>query len=195
MVKNIIARAKDDKGAVLVITLCLMIIVALIGFAGITMTTVDLKSSGKDRLDKSAFYAADAGVEIVPEVVDYYVENLPEGSGYPDNLDAAFQPIMQDQYFLNEVMGYGTNNDGTSDSTNSSPDVELAVAGRDVEMDIDRFHTQHSVGHAAESLLGYEGVGSGLGGGAISIYYRSTSKGNDVRSTNSSIEVVYRYVY
>ncbi len=180
---------------VLVIALSLMIIVALIGLAAILTASVDIKSSRFDRLEKSAFYAADAGVEIVPTVIDYYVENMPDSSGYPDNLSSELQPIMKDQYFLNEVMGYATNNDSSYDSTGYSPDVELALQGRDIDLDIDRFHTQHADGSSAESLLGYEGVGQGPGGGAIAVYYRSSAAGYEIDNTTKGVEVVYRCVY
>jgi hypothetical protein len=195
MKKNILLSLRAERGMVLVITLFLMVVVGLIGLAAILTTTTDLKSSRQDRLEKSSFYAADGGVEVVPEVVDYYVENMPDGDGYPDNLPSELQPLMKDQYFTNEVMGYASHNDASSDGTDASPDVEFAVEGREVDVDVDRFHTQHSDGSAAETLLGYEGIGTGLGGGAISIYYRSASKGTDVDNTTNSIEIVYRYVY
>jgi hypothetical protein len=195
MKKNILLSLQAERGMVLVITLFLMVVVGLIGLAAILTTTTDLQSSRQDRLEKSSFYAADGGVEVVPEVVDYYVENMPEGSGYPYNLPSELQPLIKDQYLTNEVMGYASNNDGSSDGTDASPDVEFAVEGRDIDVDIDRFHTQHADGSAAETLLGYEGIGTGLGGGAIAVYYRSASKGTDVDNTTNSIEIVYRYVY
>jgi hypothetical protein len=195
MKARIVEAIRNERGAVLIVSLFLMVVIALIGLAAILTTSADIKSSRLDRLDKSAFYAADAGVEVVPNVVDYYVDNMPDSTNYPSNLSTELQPLMKDQYFLNEIMGYSNNNDKDTDSTDASPDVEMTLQGRDVDLDIDRFHTQHSDGAAAESLLGYEGVGSGLGGGAISIYYRSDAKGHEIEDTTKSVEVVYRYVY
>ena len=195
MKTDILLSLRAERGMVLVITLFLMVVVGLIGLAAILTTSTDLQSSRRDRLEKSSFYAADGGVEVVPEVVNYYVENMPESDGYPDNLPSEFQPLIKDQYLTNEVMGYASNNDGSYDGTDTNPDVEFAVVGRDVDVDIDRFHTQHSDGSAAETLLGYEGIGTGLGGGAIAVYYRSASKGTDVDNTTNSVEIVYRYVY
>jgi len=50
-------------------------------------------------------------------------------------------------------------NDATTDSPVNNPDVQIAVEGRPVSIDIDRFFTQHVGGGSAESLVGYEGAG------------------------------------
>ena len=54
---------KDDKGAALVISLFIMLLLALIGAAALMTSSTESKISGNVMTSKKAFYAADAGVE------------------------------------------------------------------------------------------------------------------------------------
>ncbi|RLA95341.1 MAG: hypothetical protein DRG25_00500 [Deltaproteobacteria bacterium] len=194
MKNTFLAEMKQEKGAVLITTLLIMIIMSLLGAAAIMTSSVDIKSSRQDRLKKSAFYAADAGVEIVPSIIDYYIKTLPDPAGFSDNLRSDLQEIVQDQYFLNEIMGYEENNDGSTDNPDNNPDLQITVDERQVKIDVDRIYTEHAGGGSAEALAGYEGTGtSGFGG--IAIYYRATSKGKAASNTTSNVEIVYRYIY
>jgi hypothetical protein len=194
MMKNALAKITEQDGAVLITSLLILVIMSLIGVAALLISSVDIKSSRLDRLEKSAFYAADAGVEIVPDLINYYVQFTPDGAGFPGNLRSDLQGVVRDRYFLNEIMGYESNNDGLSDSPDNNPDVQLTVQGRQIDLDIDRFFTEHAGGGSAESLASYEGAGTG-GVGGLAMYYRATSRATTADDTTSNVEIIYRYIF
>jgi hypothetical protein len=192
--KNALAKINDQDGAVLVTSLLIMVIMSLIGVAALLISSVDIKSSRLDRLEKAAFYAADAGVEVVPEIINYYVMSTPDAAGFPGNLRSDLQGVVRDRYFLNEIMGYETNNDGLADSPGNNPDAQITVQGRQINIDIDRFYTEHAGGGSAESLASYDGAGtSGIGG--MAMYYRATSRATAADDTTSNVEIIYRYIF
>lgn len=196
-------QLKNRKGAALVTALLIMIVLSLMGAAAIFLSSLDIESSRQDRIKKSAFYSADAGVELAPSIIDYFIQTTPDPGGFPGNLRGDLQGIVDDPNFLSEIMGYTTDNDGATDSPQSNPDIHMALAGREIDMDIDRFRTEHAGGGSAESLAGYEGIGAGGSTGGTAVYYRARSRGRDpvnvrpgeVRNTVSEVEIVYRYIY
>jgi hypothetical protein len=190
------AKLKEEQGMVLVVALFIMVVMALIGAAAMMVSSVDMGSSREDRLRRAAFFSAEGGIEMVPSILDYFIRNTPDPAGFPGNLRSDLQGMVQDGDFLNEIMGYDTNNDGSTDNPNNNPDVQMTtVDGRQVTLDIDRFFTEHAGGGSAESLVGYEGVGTSGGTGGTAVYYRATSRAADANNTVSNVEIVYRYIY
>ena len=53
----------DQKGIVLVIALVMLLVLTLIGFAAVNLTSYESRISGNERVYNSAFYAGDGGVE------------------------------------------------------------------------------------------------------------------------------------
>jgi Tfp pilus assembly protein PilX len=194
MLKSSLSILKEEEGAVLIIALLIMVILALIGAAAIMNSSIEIKIAGNERLGKLAFYAADAGVEIAPRIIDYFIEDSPDPAGFPGNLREDLQDLIKDRNFLNEIMGYTTNNDGSTDNPDNNPDIQTIVEGKEINMDIDRIYTEYAVGGSAESLGGYEGIGSEGTGGGIAIYYRANSVGKAANNTRSNVEIIYRYV-
>jgi len=56
---------KNQYGAALVIALIMMVLLTLIGLAGIFSSTFEIKLSGNKRCSTDAFYAADSGIQVV----------------------------------------------------------------------------------------------------------------------------------
>ena len=54
---------KDNKGAALIISLFIMLLLALIGAAALMSSSTETKISGNVMTSKKAFYAAEAGLE------------------------------------------------------------------------------------------------------------------------------------
>ncbi len=190
------SKLQEEKGMVLVVALFIMVVMALIGAAAMMISSVDMKSSREDRLRRAVFFSAEGGIEMVPSILDYFIRNTPDPAGFPGNLRSDLQGVIQDGNFLSEIMGYDTNNDGSTDNPNNNPDAQMTtVDGRQVTLDIDRFFTEHAGGGSAESLVGYEGVGTSGGTGGTAVYYRATSRAADANNTVSNVEIVYRYIY
>jgi len=190
------SKLRDEKGMILAVALFIMVVMTLIGAAAVMLSSVDMRSSRDDRLRRATFFSAEGGVEMVPSILDYFIRNTPDPAGFPGNLRSDLQGMVQDGDFLNEIMGYDTNNDGATDSPNNNPDVEMTtIDGRQVTIDIDRFFTEHAGGGSAESLVGYEGIGTSGGTGGTAVYYRATSRAADADGAVSNVEIVYRFIY
>jgi len=63
MNKGYTSILKDNKGAALIISLFIMLLLALIGAAALMTSSTETKISGNVMTSKKAFYAAEAGVE------------------------------------------------------------------------------------------------------------------------------------
>jgi hypothetical protein len=53
----------DEKGFALVIALVMLLVLTLIGFAAVNLTSYESRISGNERVYNNAFYAGDGGVE------------------------------------------------------------------------------------------------------------------------------------
>ena len=53
----------DQKGVVLVIALVMILVLTLIGFAAVNLTSYESRISGNERVYANAFYASDGGIE------------------------------------------------------------------------------------------------------------------------------------
>lgn len=56
---------KEECGFALVITLLIMLVASVIGFAAMTTTDIEVRISGNNHWGNQAFYAADGAVEMV----------------------------------------------------------------------------------------------------------------------------------
>jgi hypothetical protein len=63
---------KGEKGTALVITLMTLAILIIIGLAALMTSSLDLRITGNEQIQKKAFYAADAGVNYVQYKFDFY---------------------------------------------------------------------------------------------------------------------------
>ena len=62
----------DQSGTVLVIALLIMIVLTLIGLAAFSTGTLELMLSGNKRGSTDAFYAADAGIQVVTANIENF---------------------------------------------------------------------------------------------------------------------------
>lgn len=60
-----------QRGATLPFTLMILMILVLIGFAALMTSSLDLKISGNEQLQKQAFYRAEAGLNFAQVSVSY----------------------------------------------------------------------------------------------------------------------------
>jgi len=178
----------SERGAALVVVLMLLVILSLMGAAAIMTTGNETRIAHNSRQLDQSFYAADAGVETAPSIIGYFLREQPAAGTSVTVGDAQ----VGDTNFINEVMGFASNNDGSTDSPRSTPDVTITLQGNPVTMDIDRVNAEFAAGSSAE-MGGYESAGAGGAGGGMSLYYRATSQGQS-GTVSSNVEVLYRYV-
>jgi Tfp pilus assembly protein PilX len=183
MMKSL-STLKNKTGAALVTALLLMAVLSLIGAAAVLTSSIEVKISGNDKFAKDAFYVADAGVEMAPEIIsEIFLEHAVPG---------AFDAIIKDANFLAEIMDF-SGNDGATDSPTNNPDIQTDIVSRQVNVDIDRLFAMNLVG-GHMGFGGYEGVGAGGAAGGTAVFYRNDSQGNAPSNACSSVETVYRKV-
>lgn len=73
---------KGEKGTALVITLMTLAILIIIGLAALMTSSLDLKITGNEQIQKKAFYAADAGVNYVQNKPDLFYSRVGQTAQY-----------------------------------------------------------------------------------------------------------------
>jgi type II secretory pathway component PulK len=113
----------NERGAVLITALLVLVLLTIIGIAATTTTTTDLQIAGNQKIHSMAFYAAEAGIEVGRELLN---DLKKADSGNWDNLLAEQQLVGQaDQTeTLHEVIA-NAGGDRTVGSPRFSFDLEV----------------------------------------------------------------------
>jgi len=155
----------NERGAILITTLLLIVIITLIGIIAINTATVDIQISGQTKRSSMAFGGAEAGVDLAIPVIentlaDGALPSMPSGFTYGSDLVAEIQtdPTISDPAF-------------DTDITISN------INGVRVDVDIDRLYKYIIPGGALEFASGYEGIGAGAAGGGVGVLYRIDAQG------------------
>lgn len=175
----------NEKGAILITMLLLMVIVTLLGVIAINTSTIDIQITGHSKRGALALQGAEAGIDLGIPIIESTLAmgqlstssatvstaiTFPSGSGTTANLDAA------DAVTLGTEITGGTNYH--TDSPSSGTDLSITnLNGVGVNVDIDRFYSYALPGGSLEFAAGYEGVGAGAGGGGVGILYGIDSQG------------------
>jgi Tfp pilus assembly protein PilX len=180
-------KKKDERGVVLVFALVLMLVLAIIG-ASMTMTSqVDLTISGNTKVIRQAFYVADAGIDMSPEVLAEITANV----AVPTNTPLITYDTAN---LVGKVMGY---TDFTPTNDADTPDLSMTQGlGGSVGVEIQRKETTYLSGGGVEFSAGTAGAGTGAAA-STAIYYSFDSTGqagNAAAPTGSEIIARYRLV-
>jgi hypothetical protein len=178
-----------QRGAILLVTMMILLVLTVMGIAAISTTTSELQISGNAKIQNMVFYGADGGGRTYGPIL--------KAALYEDTVDPAKDPIfgpVADPNLLNELMGLSMTppNDGISDSPTNHPDIGLAAGNVTVGVDIDRIDEHQLAGGASEFAGGYEGIGASASSGGIGIYYAMDSSGQ-IFPSKSQISHVYIY--
>ena len=167
--KRYIVSDERQRGAVLLVTMMILLILTVMGIAAISTTTTEIRIAGNAKLQNTVFYGADGGGRIAIPILKSSLDNRVVPAG----------PVL-DSNLINEIEGI-TPNDGATDDPVNSPDIQMVVGGVTVGVDIDRLesHGAFSAGGAIEFASGYEGIGVGMsgGGGGIGFHFGINSIG------------------
>ncbi|MBI5327110.1 MAG: hypothetical protein HZB80_02290 [Deltaproteobacteria bacterium] len=176
----------NERGAILITMLLLMVIVTLIGVIAINTTTVDMQITGNLKRVSTAFEGAEAGIDLAIPIIENSLAsgqlttsntaistafNFTSGSGTTASLDTTNSPSLGD-----EITGSSSYNTDTPNS--SPPDLSITnLNGVAVNVDIDRLYSYALPGGSLEFAAGYEGVGVGAAGGGAGVLYSIDSQG------------------
>jgi hypothetical protein len=177
----------DQKGAVLLVTMMILLILTVFGVAAISTTTSEIRIAANAKTQIGGFFGADGGgrtyVPILLSAIDNRTIPLaPLGS-----------PVM-DSHLMDELLGMtvAPPDDGISDTPTNHPDLSLTAGSVTVGVDIDRINAQLLSGGASEFASGYEGIGASSSSGGIGIYYKMDSVGQIGLSQS---QVSHTYIY
>jgi len=170
-----------EKGAVLLVTMMILLILTLLGVAAISTTTSEIRIAGNAKFQNMVFYGADGGGRAYVPILNAAIQSRTLATGAP----------VMDANLLNEIMGMFPN-DGATDDAVSAPDLSFAAGNVSVGVDIDRIKERFLSGGATEFAGGYEGIGASSVSGGIGIYYKMDSVGQFGRSES---EVSHVYIH
>jgi hypothetical protein len=183
-------RRKNEEGAIMVIAVFITIALVVVGSLATMLTNVELDIARNDRFGKEAFFVTDAGIPISSRVIQDACRNEGvEPSDYPG--------ITMDAKLLNEIRNYyagnASENDKHTDSPTDFPDMNTAVEGRDLNVDIDWRVKKVGAGGSLLFAMGYEGIGADRSHGGVKFYYDIHSLGSAPGNVRARIGAVYLY--
>lgn len=158
----------EEKGAVLITMLMLLVIITMVGIMAINISTVEIQVAANDKRANIAFEGAEAGIGLAVPVIEgtlQYVLLTPgsiTGATYSGDAET-------------EIL----NNQSATELAAFNADITVANIGQavKVEIDIDRMYPVALPGGALEFAAGYEGVGAGAAGGGTAVLFKVTSRG------------------
>lgn len=184
----------NERGSLLVIALIILMLLTVIGVAITTTASLEMQIAANDRLHKTAFYAADGGIDIGAELLE---QNLGCSGGFSE--DAALgggQRNVGSVRVTDLTLWTNTETDATVPSdtnrqfyfpenySGTQPHTNLTVGG----------NTKYSSGNAIQMAAGYEGKGKGAGAGGSYIIYDMYSQHLGTAGSQSIIHVQWRHV-
>lgn len=197
-----LGRLTGQQGVALLTGMLLLMIMAVIGIASVTLTGLENRLAGFVRSGEAASVAAEACLQTGVRVIEAAIRS---GEVPADLKDTATPPgpvpNANATQLYNEIAGaagYETYGDGlpaTPPATYPNlavPSLNQTLNNFTVQGDIDRLQSKQSAGGSLLMLMGYEGLGSGAAAGGVEILYRiSCLATHSATNTRSQITAVY----
>lgn len=185
--KRIMMSEDREKGAILMVTMMILLVLTVFGIAAISTTTSEMRIAGNARMQSMFFYGADGGTRTYVPILGSIMQNhvLPA---------APLGSPVQDSNLGNELLGTAVvapPDDGATDSPTNRPDLSMTAGDVTVGIDIDRIDSHQLSGGAGESHSGYEGTGASLVSGGVGIYFQVDSVGGILGGSQSQVSNVY----
>lgn len=190
----------NERGAVLVIALLMLVVLTMIGISASTTSTFELEFSGNDKLSKMAFYQADGGTEAGSELIEQNIEErdwtatalTARGNIGIICIEDGMGNCINRDHYLNLDLGATIPSDTNRHAVipaghvanDPSPHTNMLMGGNSVL----------SNGSAMLLASGYEGMGKGAGGGGVWIMYDVRAQHEGVRNSSSRVNLQWRHV-
>ena len=197
--KNLLRdKKKREQGAVLISGLLILAVLSLVGIASLNTTTVEIEATGNVKMNKTAFYAANGGIEVTPRLIRdtlHAYGNLPDTViGVPPEEVTVLEfdkDATDPDRFFNELSGIVPDR---GDSTTNNPDIQMVMGDCTVAVDICRV-TGGGIGATGGLQPGivFGRGGGGNGGSAIFIQYNFNALGTAPDRSSAVVGAEYRY--
>ncbi len=174
----------DQRGAVLLVTLMVLLILTTLGIAVISTTTTEIMITGNAKLQKMAFYGGDGGGRSVEPILE---ESLNERA-VPAIHASPSGPVVDPAGLMDELLGIID----SSDDPMLDPDLISTLGDVVVRVDVDRIARRFQGGSSIEFGSGYEGIGKSSASGGTAIMYQIDASGEFGRS-QGQVGNVYIY--
>lgn len=176
---------ENQDGVALLTVLMIMVIMAVIGLAAITVTGLENRMAGFGRTGEAATTAAEACIGTAVNIIQQTIDQGSLPAAYSPNPVPTANATLLNQ----EIMGQSDNN---PDTAMDFPNTDVMVNGFRVRGDIDRLYVTPKSGGAIQFASGYEGTAAGAAGGGVDILYRiDCIATNTATNTTSQITAVY----
>jgi hypothetical protein len=180
-------KACKQRGAVVVTSLILMLVLLVIGTLTIMLTVTERFISRNHKMAKDAFYVADGGHPLAVKVIEDMVLSR-EGDYKNFTLEGNLKNELMDYHRDSSIL-----NDRLLDSPRHSPDIRGTLGSRPLHIDIDRLKTTLLYGGSAEFAAGAEGIGLG-GRASKKVIFEISSEGYVQPGATASIVTTYRKI-
>ncbi len=186
---------KED-GFVLVTTLIFLVILSLLGLAGIMTSTVEIKIAGNDRLHKETFYQADGGTETGLVLAYENALCLNSGGfnegGTPGEAEIGFIRVSN--------LSYSEPGQGTTVTPSDGPPAVRDAVYYSAMGDDSRPHTNFTINGVSEytpgsglhMVSGYRYLGRGAAAGGSHVRYTINAQRVGELSSQSTVTLEWR---
>ena len=190
----------NEKGFVMVVALMILVILSLIGIAGLDTSMFEEQIAGNDWSAKRTFYKSDGGTELGSELLEYNFSCGPITSTKITKkikIDPAHANIFHNESAPTASYPSDTERDICWPSANAdSPNLE------DCDPKNKQEHTNLSIfgdvtyneGSAIQMAAGYEGKGKGAAGGGAAYIHEIHSQNLGTRGNEAVVRVEWRHV-
>ena len=178
----------NEKGAVLVVALIIMGLLAVIGTAIMMTTSIELRIARNERTAKTAFYRAENGRVIAAMASEAAAWGIDYNDG--DVFEGNADITIADGDFIMEAIDDQAN---PTDGVGADPhDWDLQMTGSlSANVDVDRISTSLLPGASAEFASGYEGAGVSAG---VMTRLLMESIGSEPSGASARVEVEYMLI-
>ena len=179
----------NEKGAVLVVALIIMGLLAIIGTAIMMTTSIELRIARNERVSKTAFYRAENGRIMGALASEAAAWGIDYNDGDEFEVTGSGVFIM-DGDFIMEAFDLDNSIDQVTDA--DEVDVRVLEGGlQSADVDVDKLSTALLPGSSAEFAAGYEGAGAAAG---VMTRLRMDSIGTEPTGASSRIYVEYMLI-
>ncbi|MFT5728335.1 MAG: hypothetical protein ACI8PB_002488 [Desulforhopalus sp.] len=189
--------SNNEDGFVLVVALMVMVILSLIGIAGLNTSTFEQQIAGNDWNAKRSFYKADGGISTGSELLEQNFNCATgfTGTGFVENFITVNNKTFSTNYTLSSTSIVGNLDAPASNYDAAYPSATIGVLpSLDVGYIFFGGATQVLPGGALQMAAGYEGKGKSAGQGGVAKLVDIYSQFLGPRSSEAIILSNWRHI-
>jgi type IV pilus assembly protein PilX len=188
----------NEQGAVLVITMLIMVLCTLVGIAAVTTSTIEQQIAGNDRLQKLAFYNCDGGTELARELLE---QNLEDPGGFtPTEADGG--AIINNEVFIEpgSLTFWNNKSDAVTEPSDTNrdfcmpPPANIAAGAPHTNVNVETIDIVPVKGAAQQLTSEYEGKGHGQAASGTMRIYDIFSQREGMNNSTARVRLQWRHV-